>query len=91
MLKIKKYRLDFDDGIKKRLDFICNYLHVKPKFVHGNLINIKRTNLHYVEPHRMIVNNHVFLFFNYAREVYYFNLNNPIELKDLENFIKTLK
>ena len=88
MLQIKKHKLDYDEGIKNRLDFICKYVNVKPKFIQGNLINIKRTNLNYVEPHRMIVNNHVFLFFNFGKEVYHFNLNNPIELKDLENFLK---
>ena len=91
MLEIKKYKLDFDDELKGRLDFICKFVNVKPKYIHGNLINIKKTNIHYVEPHRMIVMNHVFLFFNYERIVYHFNLNNPIELKDLGNFLKTLK
>lgn len=57
MLQINKHKLDYDEGIKNRLDFICKYVNVKPKFIQGNLINIKRTNLNYVEPHRMIVNN----------------------------------
>ena len=83
MLQIKKHKLDYDEGIKKRLDFIYKYVNVKPKFIQGNLINIKRTNLNYVEPHHMIVNNHVFLFFYYEKEVYHFYLNNSIELKDL--------
>ena len=56
MLQIKKHKLDYDEDIKNRLDFICKYVNVKPKYIHGNLINIKRTNLNYVEPHRMIVN-----------------------------------
>ena len=91
MLKIQKHKLDFDEGIKNRLDVICKYAKVNPKYINGNIVNIKMTNLKYVEPHRMIVNNHVFLFFNFGSEVYHFNLNNPIELKDLENYIKTIK
>ena len=35
MLQIKKHKLDYDDGIKNRLDFICKYVNVKPKYVQG--------------------------------------------------------
>ena len=41
MLQIKKHKLDYDEGIKNRLDFICKYVNVKPKYIQGNLINIK--------------------------------------------------
>lgn len=79
MLQIQKHKLDFDEELKGRLDFICKFVNVKPKYIKGNLVNIKMTNLNYVEPHCMIVNNHAFLFFNYGKEVYHFNLNNLIQ------------
>ena len=88
MLEIHKDLLLFDDGIKERLDFICKYANKEVTFYNGNIITLNGTNLHYIEPHRFIINNHLFLFFNYSNEVYYKTLDNKIELKNLSNFIK---
>ena len=64
MLQIHKDLLLFDDGIKERLDFICKYANKEVTFYNGNIITLSGTNLHYIEPHRFIINNHLFLFFN---------------------------
>ena len=90
MLQIYKDLLLFDDGIKERLDFICKYANKEVTFYNGNIITLNGTNLHYIEPHRFIINNHLFLFFNYSNEVYYKTLDNKIELKNLSNFISNL-
>lgn len=83
MLQIKKDLLVYDDHIKERLEFICKYSNKDVTFYNGNVISIKGTNLHYVEPHRFMINNHLFLFFNYSNEVYYKTLENKIGLKNL--------
>lgn len=57
MLKIKKDMLLFDDEIKDRLDFIVKYTNNITTFENGNVITIEKTNLHYVEPHRMSIKN----------------------------------
>lgn len=90
MLQIKKDLLVYDDHIKERLEFICKYSNKDVTFYNGNVISIKGTNLHYVEPHRFMINNHLFLFFNYSNEVYYKTLEKKIELKNLSTFISNL-
>ena len=90
MLEIKKDEIPYDFEIKDRLDFICRYSNRVARFFNGNVISIDRTNLHYVEPHKMYIGNHLFLFFNYKKEVYYQTLENKIDFKDLSKFIKTL-
>lgn len=90
MLQIHKDLLLFDIHVKERLEFICKYSNKKAKFYNGNIITINGTNLHYVEPHRFIIGNHLFLFFNYSNEVYYKTLDNKIELKNLSDFINNL-
>ena len=47
-----------------------------------------RTNLTYVEPHRIIINYITFLAFNYSNEIFIENLYNKIKLSDLENYLK---
>lgn len=90
MLKFKKEEIEMEVSLKKRIEFICDFAKVKPKFINGNVINIEHTNLNYVEPHRDIIRNKTFLVFNYSNEIYIDNLNNKIKLTELENYLKTM-
>ena len=49
---------------------------------------IDKTNLTYLEPHRIIINDITFLAFNYSNEIFIENLNNKIKLSELENYLK---
>ena len=53
-------------------------------------MTIERTNLSYVEPHRIIIKDITFLAFNYEINIYIENLSNKILIKDLEECIKIL-
>lgn len=88
MLKFKKKKIPIDDGMKKRIEFICNYCGFKATFECGNIITLDKTNLSYIEPNKAFIGNNLILFFNYSNEVYINNLNNKIYLKDLEKYLK---
>ena len=90
MVNIIKTKLEFDSNLKKRIEFICNFCNVKPKIINGNIRKIDKTNLTYIEPHRVIIKGITFLVFNYSNTLYINNLSNKIELRDLETFIKQL-
>lgn len=76
------------EEIKKKIDFICSFTNKIPKFINGNLIQIERTNLVYFEPHKVIINNITYLFFNNSNEIYVKNISNKLELSELEQHIK---
>ena len=90
MVNIIKTKLEFDSNLKKRIEFICNFCNVTPKIINGNIRKIDKTNLTYIEPHRVIIKGITFLVFNYSNTLYINNLSNKIELRDLETFIKQL-
>lgn len=90
MLNIRKDELPFDYNVKERLDYILNQARRDARFINGNVISIDRTNLHYVEPHKLFIGKHLFLFFNYSTDIYYQTLINKIEIKELYTFIKNL-
>ena len=46
-------------------------------------------NLTYIEPHRIFINNKLYLAFNYSNEIYVNNLGKKIKLSELEKYIKT--
>lgn len=88
MVSITKQEIPMEETLKKKIDFICEYSKVKPKIINGNIIRIDKTNLMYVEPHRIIVNNKTFLAFNYSNDIYIENLACKIKLSDLSNYLK---
>ena len=90
VLEIVRDKIPYDYEVKDRLEFICKYSNREARFFNGNVISIERTNLHYVEPHKMIIGKHLFLFFNYRKEVYYQTLQTKIDFRDLNKFIQTL-
>ena len=90
MIKIVTKELEFDKELKKKIEFVCDFCYTTPTFINGNIRNIDRTNLSYIEPHRIIIKGITFLAFNYSKTLYINNLSNKLEIKDLESFIKQL-
>ena len=90
MINIVKQELEVDVELKKKLEFICEFCNTKPTFINGSIRKIDKTNLTYIEPHRIIINNITFLAFNYSNEIFIENLSNNIKLSELENYLKSL-
>ena len=90
-MQIVKEELQFDDNLKKRLEFICEFSKVTPIFINGSIRKIDKTNISYIEPHRVIVKDTTFLVFNYSNDVYVSNLYKKIKLSELEDYINSIK
>lgn len=89
-MKIIKEELKFEESLKQRLEFICEFSKVKPTFINGSIRKVEKTNLSYIEPHRIIIKNMTFLVFNYSNNVYISNLTKKIKLSELETYLKGL-
>ena len=90
MVNIIKEEITLEESLKKKLDFICDFSKVKPTIINGSIRKIDKTNLTYIEPHRIIINNITFLIFNYSNEIFIENLSNKIKLSELENYLKSI-
>ena len=89
-VKIIKQELEFEECLKQRLEFICEFSKVTPIFINGSIRKLERTNLTYIEPHRVIIKNITFLVFNYSNDVYISNLTKKIKLSELEEYLKNI-
>ena len=78
------------ESLKKRLEIICDFCNITPKIINDSIHKIDKTNLNYIEPHRIIINNVIFLAFNYSNEIYINNLSKKIKISELENYIKPM-
>jgi len=90
MLKYEKKEIGMEIALKKRIEFVCDFLRLKPVFINGNVISIERTNIRYIEVHRIIIKGITFLAFNYSSDLFIQNLNKHIELKDLLQYLKSI-
>lgn len=52
-MKITKQELEFEECLKQRFEFICEFSKVTPTFIKGSIRKIERTNISYIEPHRV--------------------------------------
>ena len=68
MINVVKKEIDMEESLKKRLEIICNFCNTTPTIINGSIRKIDKTNLNYIEPHRIIINNVMFLAFNYSNE-----------------------
>ena len=88
MVNIIKQEIDIEEALRKKLEFVCSFCNTKCEIQKGSIRTIERTNLTYLEPHRIIINGITFLAFNYSNEIFIENLNNKIKLSELENYLK---
>ena len=54
-MNIIKEELQFEESLKQRLEFICEFSKVTPTFINGSIRKIDKTNISYIEPHRVII------------------------------------
>ena len=87
VIKIITQKLEIKSNLKQILAFICEFCHIKPTIINGSIRKIDKTNLSYIEPHRVIVKDTTFLAFNYSTDIYVGSLNKKIQLED---YIKNL-
>ena len=48
-----KEEIILDESLKKKIEFICEFAKVKPTIINGSIRKIDKTNLTYIEPHRI--------------------------------------
>ena len=90
-MQIVKEKLEIEETLKKKVKNILMFLNLKGKLEKGNIINIPKTNIAYIEPHKLVINNITYLFFNECENVYINTLEESIPFNELENHIKMHK
>ena len=90
MVNIIKEKISLEESLKKKIEFICEFAKVTPIFMNGSIRKLEKTNITYIEPHKVIIKNITFLVFNYSNDVYISNLTKKIKLSELEEYLKNI-
>ena len=91
MLNIIKEKLDLSPDLRKKINWASKYTSTPIKLEKGHLIRLEPSNLAYVDPHKVIINNYTFLFFNGINDFYINNLKEKHNLSELERYFKLAK
>ena len=90
-MSITKEVLEVEEQLKNKIKNILLFLGIKATIKKGNIISLENTNIAYIEPHKLVINNNTYLFFNECNDVYINTLETSISITELENYIKTHK
>ena len=86
-----KEKLDIDEGLNRKIKNILMFLRIDKDIINGNLINVPKTNIAYIEPHKLSINGINYLFFNECDKVYINTLEKFIPINELQEYIKLHK
>ena len=90
MINIIKEEIEIEESLESRLRVICDFCNTTPTIINGSIRRIDKTNLTYIEPHRIIIKDITLLVFNYSNDVYISNLAKKIKLSELEEYLKNI-
>ena len=88
MLSITKKEINISEELKSKIEWICKLKQVKPEITNGCLRIVEHTNLAYVEPHRVIIKDKLYLFFNEQNYFYIGSLENKYPLSKFNEYIE---
>ena len=87
MISIVKRKIKRTDELRSKIKWACTFNNCVPKIKDGSLKLIEHTNLAYVEPHRVIIKEKLFLFFNEHNYFYIGNLENKYPMSKLREMV----
>ena len=84
MVNIIKEEIEIEESLESRLRVICDFCNTTPTIINGSIRRIDKTNLTYIEPHRIYIKNSLYLAFNYSSEIYVNNLGKKLNYQNLK-------
>ena len=88
MIQVTKKRISISKELRSKIEWACAFCNCKPKINNGNLRMLEHTNIAYVEPHRVVIKDKLYLFFNEHEYFYINNLESQYPISKLGEIIK---
>ena len=87
MITVIKKEIKISKELLSKIEWACAFSKQAPQIINGNLRIIKHINLAYVEPHRVLIKEKLFLFFNEHDYFYIGNLENKYPMTKLREMV----
>lgn len=90
MIEIEKQEITIDYELRKKIENICKFNNIVPAIENGAIRRLSMTNIVYIEPHKIIVKNRLFLAFNNHEFIYLGNLENKLTFIEFDKILNDL-
>ena len=87
MIRIIKKKINMSDELRSKINWSCKFNNRPYQIIEGHLRIVEHTNLAYIEPHKVIIGDTLYLFFNEQKHFYIGNLKKKIPIADLSDYI----
>lgn len=87
MLRIIKKKVIMTNKLSSKIRVACSFANCSFEIIEGTLRIIEKTSLAYVEPHRVIIKDRLYIFFNDLDYFYVENLLHKYPLSKLREYI----
>ena len=91
MLTIETKEIIMSNELKRKVEIVCRFTNTKAKIHNGSIVSIKKTNVAFVSPHVVVINDISYLMYDETDVVFINDLSIKIKFKDLEAHIKKHK
>lgn len=88
-MTIETKELVISEELKRKVEMISKFSCVRPTITNGNIKSIKGTNIAYVMPHIINVNNIDYLILDGCDDIFINGYHEKIKFKDFEVYIKS--
>ena len=87
VIKVIKKKININDEFRSKINWSFKFNNRSYQIIEGHLRIVEHTNLAYVEPHKVIIGETLYLFFNEQKHFYIGNLKKKIPIADLSEYI----
>ena len=87
MINIVKKKINMSDELRSKINWSCKFNNRHYQIIEGHLRIVEHTNIAYVELHKVIIDNILYLFFNEHETFYIGNLKKKLPLSELSEYI----
>jgi hypothetical protein len=93
-MEILSKNLVRSEELENKIKFICSYSSSKYEIKEGHIINIDKTNISFIEPHKIIITikRKKLLIIYYDKDnMFLYDRRMPIDIKKLDTLLKHIK
>jgi hypothetical protein len=101
LLKIRSEKMEYfskklvrSEELEGKIRFVCSYSNSKYEIIEGHIIDIAKTNISFIEPHRVVITikGKKLLVIYYDKDnMFLYNRTMPIDIKKLDTLLKHIK
>ena len=73
MISTVKREISIEKELRSKTKWACTFCNCEPKIKNGNLRMVEKTNIVYIESHRVLIKDKLYLFFN-EHEYFYVSI-----------------